>query len=156
MSASAPTILLHAIGTRLRKTGGLAEVRFTAAESLAYLDCGTGAEELGKLAEQYDALRAYCMAALASLENVYGKQSPEGNLVGLGSKHADLRRLSLVRLFQRKLLGESKVQTIVRLREEDQAHEPAPHQPASSERSVGVVCVAVVSLISRPPRGCGG
>jgi hypothetical protein len=43
-------------------------VRFAAAESLAYLDCGTGAAELGRLAEQYEALRAYSMAALASLE----------------------------------------------------------------------------------------
>ena len=43
-------------------------VRFAAAESLAYLDCGTGAEELGRLAEQYEALRAYCLAALASLD----------------------------------------------------------------------------------------
>src|SRR5262245_31683962 len=58
-------------------------------------------------------------AALASLENVFGDDSPEGDLVGLGSKHADLRRLALVRLFQRKLLADTKVQAIVRWREED-------------------------------------
>src|SRR5205807_1778201 len=50
---------------------------------------------------------------------VFGDDSPEGDLVGLGSKHADLRRLALVRLFQRKLLADTKVQAIVRWREED-------------------------------------
>src|SRR5207253_10648914 len=30
-------------------------VRFSAAEALAYLDCGAGGEELAKLAEQYEA-----------------------------------------------------------------------------------------------------
>jgi hypothetical protein len=43
-------------------------VRFAAAEGLAYLDNGAGADELARLAEQYDALRAYCLMAMASMD----------------------------------------------------------------------------------------
>ncbi|MCC6418453.1 MAG: flagellar basal body P-ring protein FlgI [Gemmataceae bacterium] len=43
-------------------------VRFACAEALAYLECGTGAEELGRLAERHGVLRAYCLAALAALD----------------------------------------------------------------------------------------
>jgi hypothetical protein len=43
-------------------------VRFAAAESLAYLDSGAGADELARLAEQYEALRAYCLMAMASMD----------------------------------------------------------------------------------------
>jgi ParB family chromosome partitioning protein len=58
-------------------------------------------------------------AALAGLERVYGQESPEANLIALHSKHADLRRQTLVRLFQRKLLHKSDVQAAVRWRAED-------------------------------------
>jgi ParB family chromosome partitioning protein len=59
-------------------------------------------------------------AALASVEKVYDPQSPEANLVALESKHADLRRLTLVRLYQRKMLHHPKVQSALRWRAEDE------------------------------------
>jgi hypothetical protein len=43
-------------------------VRFCAAESLAYLGNGAGVDELGKLADAQPQLRAYCLTALASLD----------------------------------------------------------------------------------------
>src|SRR5262249_40064306 len=43
-------------------------VRFSAAEALAYLGSTSGGEELARLAAQYDALRVYCLTALASLD----------------------------------------------------------------------------------------
>jgi hypothetical protein len=42
-------------------------VRFAAAEALAYLGCPACGEELARLVEQQPALRAYCLTALASL-----------------------------------------------------------------------------------------
>lgn len=42
-------------------------VRFAAAEALCYLGEAGMAEELGKLAEEHPALQAYCLTALASL-----------------------------------------------------------------------------------------
>jgi hypothetical protein len=42
-------------------------VRFASAEALAYLDCPSGGEELGRLVEKQPALRAFCLTALASL-----------------------------------------------------------------------------------------
>jgi hypothetical protein len=54
----------------LLKTGLTSEhmlVRFCAAEALAYLGSPSGAEELGRLARQQPRLRAYCLTALASL-----------------------------------------------------------------------------------------
>ena len=58
-------------------------------------------------------------AALASLEKVYDAHSPEANLIALNSKHADLRKFTLIRLFQRKLLGDAKVQAALHRRAED-------------------------------------
>ncbi|MCI0465352.1 MAG: flagellar basal body P-ring protein FlgI [Gemmataceae bacterium] len=43
-------------------------VRFASAEALAYLECASGVEELARLAQSQDALRAYCLTALASLD----------------------------------------------------------------------------------------
>jgi hypothetical protein len=43
-------------------------VRFAAAEALAYLGQASGAEELARLAEKQLYLRAYCLTALASLD----------------------------------------------------------------------------------------
>jgi ParB family chromosome partitioning protein len=54
-------------------------------------------------------------AALFTLEKV----TEDASLVALNSTHADLRRLALVRLFQRKLLDDSQVQAALRRREED-------------------------------------
>jgi ParB family chromosome partitioning protein len=58
-------------------------------------------------------------AALTSLEKAYDPQSPEADLFALGSKFADVRRLALVRLFQRKMLGHAKPQAALRRRAED-------------------------------------
>jgi ParB family chromosome partitioning protein len=58
-------------------------------------------------------------AALASLEKVHGADSPEASLTALGAPHADLRRTALVRLFDRKLLHDPRVQSALRWRGDD-------------------------------------
>jgi ParB family chromosome partitioning protein len=58
-------------------------------------------------------------AALASLEKVHAADSPEASLTALGSSHADLRRLALVRLFQRGLLNDPRAQAALRWRGDD-------------------------------------
>jgi ParB family chromosome partitioning protein len=58
-------------------------------------------------------------AALEALEKVHPAKSPEASLTGLTSQHADLRRLALVRLFQRKLLHDARVEAALRWRGED-------------------------------------
>jgi ParB family chromosome partitioning protein len=58
-------------------------------------------------------------AALDSLEKVHGKDSPDASLTALGSSHADLRRLALLRLLQRKLLHDPRVQAALRWRGDD-------------------------------------
>jgi hypothetical protein len=45
-------------------------VRFASAEALAYLGSPVGAEELARLADGHDRLRAFCLAALASLDEM--------------------------------------------------------------------------------------
>src|SRR5262249_47513137 len=45
-------------------------VRFAAAESLAYLGSPAGGEELARLAREQPPLRAYCLTAMASLDEV--------------------------------------------------------------------------------------
>jgi ParB family chromosome partitioning protein len=57
--------------------------------------------------------------ALGALETVHDPRSPEADLVGLGSKHADVRRLALVRLHQRGMLDDPAVQSALRRRAED-------------------------------------
>jgi ParB family chromosome partitioning protein len=57
--------------------------------------------------------------ALASLEKVQGADSPQPSLTALAGPHADLRRLALVRLYQRKLLHDPRVQAALRWRGED-------------------------------------
>ena len=77
-------------------------------------------QALARLGEALDAKTLPVRrAALASLEKVYDAQSPEANLFALNSKHADLRKYTLIRLFQRKLLGDAKVQAVLRRRAED-------------------------------------
>jgi ParB family chromosome partitioning protein len=58
-------------------------------------------------------------AALTSLEKVHGPDSPEPSLSALKGPHADLRRLALLRLFQRKLLHDPRAQAALRWRGED-------------------------------------
>jgi ParB family chromosome partitioning protein len=77
-------------------------------------------QALGRLAETLNAQKTEVrQAALFSLEKAYEPQSPEADLQGLASRHADLRRLAVVRLFQRKLLGDPKVQAALRRAAED-------------------------------------
>ncbi len=58
-------------------------------------------------------------AALLSLESAFEKNSPEAELTGLESKHADLRGLALVRLLHRKLIDRADVQAALRRASED-------------------------------------
>jgi ParB family chromosome partitioning protein len=58
-------------------------------------------------------------AALASLEKVHDAKSPEASLTALSSRYADLRRLALLRLYQRKMLQDTNVQAALRWRGED-------------------------------------
>jgi ParB family chromosome partitioning protein len=58
-------------------------------------------------------------AALASLEKVHAPDSPEASLIALNGPHADVRRLALLRLFQRKLLHDPRAQAALRWRGED-------------------------------------
>jgi ParB family chromosome partitioning protein len=81
--------------------------------------------------------------ALASLENVHDPKSPEADLVALTSKYADVRRLALVRLFQRTLLGDAHVQAALHRRAEDS--DPEVRRTAfllslfASERLIGIL-----------------
>ena len=57
---------IPALKTGLESTHPL--VRFCAAESLAYLDCPAGGEELGAAVAKQPLLRAFALTALASLD----------------------------------------------------------------------------------------
>lgn len=76
-------------------------------------------------------------AALLALESVFDKNSPEASLTALESRHADLRRLALIRLLHRKLLDRPIVQAALRRASEDR--DPAVRQTAFQ-----------VSLFTRP------
>jgi ParB family chromosome partitioning protein len=58
-------------------------------------------------------------AALASLEKILPDDSPEASLMALSAPHADLRRLALLRLFQRGLLQDPRSQAALRWRGDD-------------------------------------
>jgi ParB family chromosome partitioning protein len=88
-----------------------------ALEALAAKDDQAMARLVGAMEEKVPEVRR---AALASLENVHGADSPQASLTALGTPHADLRRLALLRLFQRKLLHDPRVQAALRWRGEDQ------------------------------------
>ncbi|WP_442509912.1 HEAT repeat domain-containing protein [Novipirellula sp. SH528] len=53
-------------------------------------------------------------AAILQLENVFAKNTAEPTLIALKSDKPDVRRLALVRLYQRKLLSDSRVQAAIR------------------------------------------
>ncbi len=57
-------------------------------------------------------------AVLASLEAIY-PDSPEADLMALGSSFEDLRRLALLRIYARKFLNNERVRTALRWRGED-------------------------------------
>ncbi|MDB5307711.1 MAG: putative lyase [Gemmataceae bacterium] len=59
-------------------------------------------------------------AALASLEAVFPKTTPQASLTALTSKHGDLRAAALTRAFERGLLGDPAVQSALRRRLEDE------------------------------------
>ncbi|HYT91801.1 MAG TPA: HEAT repeat domain-containing protein, partial [Gemmataceae bacterium] len=93
------------------------EAAVAALEKLAAKDD----QALGRLTEALDhKVLQVRQAALGALEKVYGEDSPEANLLALTSKHADIRRLTLVRLFQRKLATQTRVEAALRWRLEDQ------------------------------------
>ena len=58
-------------------------------------------------------------AALLALESAHPADSPEANLVALGSKHVDVRRAALVRLHRRQLLADPAVQSAIHRALED-------------------------------------
>ncbi|MCP4159147.1 MAG: hypothetical protein GY760_03660 [Deltaproteobacteria bacterium] len=59
--------------------------------------------------------------ALYSLENIYGKESVDASLKGLQSKFDDIRKLSLIRLYQRKLLDSIEVEAAIHKHCEDES-----------------------------------
>src|SRR5262249_26418989 len=108
---------LHPLDLAL-KTGHAAvgEMAVAALETLAQKDDEGLSRLLDALnAESFDVRQA----ALASLEKVYSTKSPEASIAALNSQHPDLRRLALVRLFQRELLDNSTARAAIRRRCED-------------------------------------
>jgi ParB family chromosome partitioning protein len=91
-----------------------------ALEGLAAKDDQAMARLVGALEAKTSEVRR---AALASLEKVHPADSPEASLTALNAPHADLRRLALLRLFQRRLLHDSRAQAALRWRGEDQEPE---------------------------------
>jgi ParB family chromosome partitioning protein len=87
-----------------------------ALEGLAPKDDQAMARLTGALESNVPEVR---QAALTSLEKVHPKDSPEASLTALGVAHADLRRLALVRLYQRGLLSDPRVQAALRWRGDD-------------------------------------
>ncbi|WP_435020871.1 HEAT repeat domain-containing protein [Tundrisphaera sp. TA3] len=53
-------------------------------------------------------------AALLALEAAHDPTSPEASLIALGSKHADLRRAALIRLFRRGMVADPAAQSALR------------------------------------------
>ena len=94
----------------------------TALAELAEADELAMARLVAALDDDPGEVRAAAVAALEALHDARaGKKakSAEGGLVALRSKRADIRRLALVRFFQRELLGEAEVQAALRRHEGD-------------------------------------
>lgn len=92
------------------------------AEAVAVLEKRAGQDDraMARLEKALDRqTREVRRAALLSLESVHPKSSPDADLIGLKSNHADLRRLGLVRLLHRKLLDLPRVQSALRRLTED-------------------------------------
>jgi ParB family chromosome partitioning protein len=87
-----------------------------ALEELAAKDDQAMARLTGALQSNVTEVR---QAALTSLENVHGADSPEASLTALSVPHADLRKLALIRLYQRQLLHDPRVQAALRWRGDD-------------------------------------
>ncbi|QDV34780.1 HEAT repeat domain-containing protein [Tautonia plasticadhaerens] len=58
-------------------------------------------------------------SAAEALESIHPADSPEADLIVLGTSHADLRRWALIRLLHRGLLGQAAVSTSLRRMAED-------------------------------------
>jgi ParB family transcriptional regulator, chromosome partitioning protein len=96
-----------------------ADVGCRAVEALEGLAKNDG-RAMAQLVEALDANSSEVRkAALTALEKVHAPDSPEASLVALGSSKADVRRLALVRLFQRRLLHDPRVQGALRWRGDD-------------------------------------
>jgi ParB family chromosome partitioning protein len=102
-----------ALGVRKRDVG------VAAVEALAELG-KTDDQAMARLVRALDddpiEVRA---AALAGLEGLYDEARAEASLIALRSSRADIRRLSLVRAFQRKLLDQPEVLAALRRHEGD-------------------------------------
>jgi ParB family chromosome partitioning protein len=108
-----------ALGKRKRDLGVAA---VTALAELAPGDETAMARLVAALDEDPVEVRAAAVAALEAIHDARaGKKAPsaESGIVALRSKRADIRRLVLVRFFQRKLLGEAEVQAALRRHEGD-------------------------------------
>jgi ParB family chromosome partitioning protein len=87
-----------------------------ALEELAPKDDQAMARLTGAL---HSAIPEVRQAALSSLEKVHGADSPEPSLQALTAPHADLRKLALLRLYQRQLLHDPRAQAALRWRGDD-------------------------------------
>ncbi len=91
-----------------------ADVGKLAVEALAPLAKGDDLA-LARLTSALDSRTAEVrLAAFVALESAYDAESPEANLIALGSKQADVRRGALLRLDRRKLLADPTVQSALR------------------------------------------
>ena len=98
---------------------GKADVGTLAVEALAAL-APKDDQALARLVGALDSGTAEVRrAALMGLEAVHDPKSPEADLAALASKHADVRRMALVRLLLRHLLNVPPVPSALRRRSED-------------------------------------
>ena len=58
-------------------------------------------------------------SALLALEAIFAKTAPDAGIIAAKAKQADVRRLALIRFFQRKQLSHTRVQAVVRRLAED-------------------------------------
>jgi ParB family chromosome partitioning protein len=108
-----------ALGKKKRDLGTAA---VAALAELAPKDDQAMARLVGALDDEPAEVRAAALAALEALHDARaGKEAPssEAGLTALRSRRADVRRLALVRFFQRKLLDEAEVQSALRRHEGD-------------------------------------
>ncbi|MEP7125001.1 MAG: HEAT repeat domain-containing protein, partial [Byssovorax sp.] len=102
-----------ALAAKKRDVGAAAVVALTA---LAKADDQAMARLIAALDDDPVEVRA---AAVAGLEELLPAPSAEAVIIALRSRRADIRRLALVRAFQRKLLGESEILAALRRHEGD-------------------------------------
>jgi ParB family chromosome partitioning protein len=102
-----------ALGAKKRDVGAAAVTALTA---LAKTDDQAMARLVQALDDEPVEVRA---AAVAGLEELLPAPSAEAVIIALRSRRADIRRLALVRAFQRHLLGEAEVLAALRRHEGD-------------------------------------